>query len=281
MDADAIGCVLECPQLFVVLLAEYGHVAYKEGRPLHLFRQLLAFCQREYFGLKPYMATAWDVVTRWELAEPMRHRPPLPEPLLHAMLGLAIGLGWKRFCLVSLLAFYCIARPGELLSARRRDVLTAQDLLSDRSESPYLFVKVQLPKTRRRGAHVQHCKFFNKQFLDFAEALLEPLQHGDLLYPGSSASDRRRWDYLLNVIGVGKQAKVTPGSLRGGGAVWAYRAGVDLVQLLWLMRLRHTQTLGYYLQEVAADSVLTSFDRATLDNVRILQTFFKSAVACK
>ena len=231
--------------------------------------------------LKPFVGTAWDVVTRWELAEPTRPRPPLPEPLLHAMLGLALGLGWQRFCLVSLLAFYCIARPGELLSARRCDVLTAQDLLSDKSESPYLFVKVQLPKTRRRGAHVQHCKFFNKQFLDFAEALLEPLQNSEMLYPGSPSSFHRRWDYLLTVIGVSKQAKETPGSLRGGGAVWAYRAGIDLAQLLWLMRLRHLQTLGYYLQEVAADSVLTSFERSTLDNVRNLQTFFKSAVACK
>ena len=97
LDSSAVVLLLDCPQLFVVLLAEYGHVAYKEGRPLHLYRQLLAFCQREYFGLKAYIGSAWDVVTHWELAEPTRHRPPVPEPLLQAMLGLATGLGWKRF----------------------------------------------------------------------------------------------------------------------------------------------------------------------------------------
>ena len=54
------------------------------------------------------------------------------------------------------------------------------------------------------------------------------------------------------------EAHITPGGLRGGGAVSQYRAGVSLPSLLWKMRLKQQQTLESYIQEVAALSALTS-----------------------
>ena len=221
------------------------------------------------FGLRSCLSVAWEVVSRWEIAEPSNHRVPLPEPLLHALLGLALGMGWKRFALVTFLAFYAVARPGELLKARRQDVLTAKDLLTEPADAPYIFIKVEQPKTRRRGARVQHCKFGYTPGLRLAEELLRTVPQSELLYPGSPSCYRRRWDFLMGRLGVGKKHKITPGSLRSGGA------GTDLTRILWAMRLKSLQTLAYYLQEVAADTVLTSFDLSIVQNIKAFQAYFK------
>ena len=77
-------------------------------------------------------------------------------------------------------------------------------------------------------------------------------------------------------LGDGKTHKITLGSVRGGGAVAAYRAGADLTGLLSSMRLKSLQTLAYYLQEVAADTALTKLDQATIQNIRSMQAFFKA-----
>ena len=69
----------------------------------------------------------------------------------------------------------------------------------------------------------------------------------ELLYPGSPHVFKRRWDRLLALLGVGKEQKLTPASLRTGGAIAAFRAGVSISDLLWRMRLRSSVTLEYYL----------------------------------
>lgn len=77
-------CLLS-PMLLVKSLEIYGSYEFSAGTPLHYFRQLLAHVQKEFPLVKPFMAPAWAVVTKWELAEPTQHRPPIPEPVVKAM----------------------------------------------------------------------------------------------------------------------------------------------------------------------------------------------------
>ena len=76
------------------------------------------------------------------------------------------------------------------------------------------------------------------------------------LYPATPGTYRRRWDKLLKLLEIPADVRLTPGGLRGGGAVAAYKGGRALVEILWQMRIKHLVTLESYLQEVAADSVL-------------------------
>ena len=57
--------------------------------------------------------------------------------------------------------------------------------------------------------------------------------------------------------------RLTPGSLRGGGAVAAHKRGVNIADLQWRMRLGHQNTLAYYLQETTAASVLPSLSSSS------------------
>ena len=131
-------------------------------------------------------------------------------------------------------------------------------------------------KTQRRGARVQHCKLTVQPVVQFVQSVLLALDGRALLFQGSPASFRRRWDFLLQEIGVPRNLRVTPGCLRGGGAVWTYRAGVSLTEICWRMRLANLATLGYYLQEVAADSVLADLPRECLQNVRALREYYRA-----
>ena len=63
---------------------------------------------------------------------------------------------------------------------------------------------------------------------------------------------RKRWDALLQALQVDPAQRLTPGGLRGGAAVYHYRAGRSINDVMWLLRLRSQQTLESYIQEVAA-----------------------------
>ena len=72
--------------------------------------------------------------------------------------------------------------------------------------------------------------------------LREPLEP---LWSGSAAAFRRRWDALLCLFGVDHSAVVdglTPGSLRGSGATFAYHVREDIPWIAWRGKWQRTQT---------------------------------------
>eukprot|EP00439_Symbiodinium_sp_Y106_P038682 s1227_g4.t1 len=226
---------------------------------------------------RPWVREAWEYVTRWESLEPLQHRPPLPEPVLHGMCSLAVVWGWRRWAALTLTAFYGICRPGEPLRALRKHLVTSEDLLETGSE---IFLRIPEPKTRKRGASVQHTQVKGPGYIvEFIRATFQGLPPDGPLYAGSPNMYRRRWDALLRALWIEPAHRLTPGSLRGGGAVRAYRSGEPLNEVQWRMRLRHQVTLGYYLQEVAALSILPALSGPARERVRSSAAFLPFALA--
>ena len=129
LTKQAIAGLFKCPPLLALTLRDYGDELFREGFPLGSYRQLLAHVQKIFPLIKPHMHVAWTMVSRWELLQPVSHRTPMPEPLLHAMAGLGLSLGWVRWTAALLAIFYFISRPGEVLCASRKDVLTPEGTL--------------------------------------------------------------------------------------------------------------------------------------------------------
>ena len=73
--------------------------------------------QKELPLVKPYLSSSWSLVSQWELAEPVQHRTPMPEPLLRAAVCIALGWGWPTFAATLMAGFYGICRIGEVLRA--------------------------------------------------------------------------------------------------------------------------------------------------------------------
>ena len=114
------------PPAFIIAVVAYGNASFEACTPLLYFRQLIAHIQSEYPLLWPYVFRAWQTVSRWEVCEPIQHRPPLPEPILQAIAALGASWAWPRWVAVLLGCFYSIARIGEFLQAKRADVFAAK-----------------------------------------------------------------------------------------------------------------------------------------------------------
>lgn len=56
---------------------------------------------------------------------------------------------------------------------------------------------------------------------------------------------------------------LTPGSVRGGGSVAAFRKDGDISKLMWRMRIKHVETLQNYLQEVIACTLVGTLSKET------------------
>ena len=127
LAASTVIKLFSCPPLLALVLRDYGEELYKTGFPLGYYRQLLAHSQRVYPLVKPHLGIAWEMVSRWEELQPVCHRTPMPEILLKGLLGLALQLGWFRWAAATAAIFYGIARPGEVLRALRKHLLTPED----------------------------------------------------------------------------------------------------------------------------------------------------------
>ena len=265
---DELDSLLLSPPVFAKTLEAYGKHQFSVGMPLQYYRQLLAHCQREHPLLRPVLGCAWNVLSKWQIAEPLQHRVPIPEPLVLAVAALGYLWKWPRFSSIVLLSFYGILRIGEALKAERRDLLTPVDLLDD---SEKIYLKISQPKTRRRGPRIQYSTFENRELMPLLLDTWQHLQASEKLCPCSPGSFRRRWDAILAKIGVQVHHHLTPGSLRGGGAVSAHKRGVSINDILWKMRLQNQKTLSYYLQEMTAVSLLPMLGPETRANIAILQ----------
>ena len=260
------------PHFFGQVLIAYGYHCFDAGVPLHYYRQLVAHIQKTFVGVRFALGPAWDVCSRWEVLEPIQHRPPLPEPVVKAMASLGISWGWHRWTAVLLVAFYSASRVGEVLRAMRGALLTPDDLLS---EHQVMFLRVDSPKTRTRGAKIQYVSVYDPAVISYASFVWKDLNPTERLFPLTAGAFRSRWDAILRHLQVGKEHRLTPGSLRAGGAVALHRAGVAIPELLWRMRLRHQQTLAFYLQETTASSILPSLPSSVRENIRLLQVAFQ------
>lgn len=259
------------PGLFVQSLVAYGHFCFSDGVALHVYRQLLAHVQKLHPQIKVFMTPAWETVSKWEMQEPSKHRPPMPEPIMLAMVSLALAWKWERWSAITLACFYSVSRVGELLKVRRREILTPRDLLRN---EPVIYIRFLAPKSRRRGAKVQYSTIEEGAAVAFLCKVWDCLHPDDLLYSGSQGAYRSRWNALLVRLQISSQHQLTPGGLRGGGAVCLHRRGLARTELMWKMRLQHAQTLGYYLQETAALSLLPSLPHRVRHRIQVLQACF-------
>eukprot|EP00439_Symbiodinium_sp_Y106_P044345 s5974_g5.t1 len=230
--SDPSSCFSLCPLLAAMALRAFGDWCFTAGHTLSSYRHTIIAVQRRVLGSKPYLGVAWEMVSRWENLEPPVHRCPLPacEPILKAMCLLSSLWLMRRWMGVTLLAFYGLARIGEVLRCKRKDLLLPADLLDDSHGAAYL--SFAQSKTSARGRPKVRTGT------------------GGMCFCGIWT-----WNVLLRHLDVPVGLRLTPGGLRGGGAVQRYRAGAAPSDLQWAMRLRHLGTLEHYLQEVAAISV--------------------------
>ena len=184
------------PSFLADVLCIYGVEQFNFGGALSNFRHLVLAVQRWKPMFRIQSGKCWEIVGKWEICEPVSHRPPIPEVVVKSIVCFAWQLRWYRFCGVTLLAFYGAGRIGEVLKCRRSDLLFPQDALDETSCAVFLQLK-QFKSLGRQPSRVQHMKVDHKQACNLLSKIFL-LQPGDtVLYPASAGVYRRRWDFLL------------------------------------------------------------------------------------
>ena len=163
LSGDPLALFLAVPLFLSHAIRRYGDLDFAAGGSLLYYRHLVLAAQRKIPTLKPYVSICWDLASRWEKVEPTQHRAPVPEILVRAMVSVAWQFGWHRWCGITLLGFYGIARAGEVLKCCRRDLLLPIDMMFECSDA---FLVLKQSKTSNRGsARVQHLKIHLSQSL--------------------------------------------------------------------------------------------------------------------
>ena len=265
-SAETRSQLFLCPDIAAQILRQYGLHCYETGGAVYELRHLLVSAGQKYPAVKTVLNPAWDVLARWEEICPVERRIPLPEILFRAMFAAAVFKGWKRWAATLLLGFEGIARIGEVLAAFRRDLVLPCDLFD--CDYSAAFLRVRKPKSRR------HLKIDRPEVVSFLEHVFSELDSFLPLFPLSASVFRARWDKLLILLGVPKRSRPTPASIRGGGAIHAYRRGESIPSILWRMRLMSQSTLESYLQELAAEFFLVQLPETAKQRIRFVSSFF-------
>ena len=192
-------------------MVEYGKVLFESRRARGDFAETLNAVQQKFHWLAGQLAGGWRLLRTWEAVEPSAVRPPLPLPLLAAMVGTAAGWGWTRFTAIILIGFFALLRPAEMLGVLWTDLVgPAQHLLGD-----MMLVRVEAPKTRLRGARHQSVKIVDVDVISFLLQARIRCGGSGPIWPASARLFSTRFRLLITTL-TRMPTLITPGCLRAG-----------------------------------------------------------------
>eukprot|EP00434_Breviolum_minutum_P038864 symbB.v1.2.034483.t1/scaffold4460.1/size39461/2 len=265
----------ENPHTMALGLRGYGHFLYEHGYPRYLLVYAITAVQDRLPHFRGFMAPAWQVDRKWQLAEPGECRPVISGPILCAAISVAAMWGWHFWIGVSMIGFLGMLHPAEFLNLCRQDLVLPKDALVNQQIA---YVHLRNPKTAR-FARRQHAKIDDPFAVRYLEALYGSRPLSFRLFPGSVTVYRRQWDAIMHRLEVphSRQSRgATPASLRGSGATHLYLATEDIQLIAWRGRWTKVKTIEFYLQEVAAQLILHHLSDSAKARIELLATFATS-----
>lgn len=260
--------------MVVELLEEYGRVLYETGASRRTFAETINIVQQRFPYLKTLMTGPWQLATTWENLHPTQVHPPIPKPLLEAMVSIAISWKWYRLALLFLLGFYALLRPAELCFLRVKHFVTSEHSGLEK----IVLIQLLQTKTRTRGARFQSVRLEEPHVIAFLQKVLRVMTPNELLWPLSPALFRTRFDQVLTRAS-GKSKLVYPSSLRPGGATFLFQLWrEDIQKLMWRGRWVHFKTLLHYTQELEAFNIFEKLGPAQKSRVLLLAQLFPAVL---
>jgi hypothetical protein len=259
-------------------LRGYGCYLYEKGFPRYLLVYAITSVQDRFPHFRGFLAPAWQIDRKWQLAEPGECRPVISAPILRAAVSLALLWGWQYWAAVSMLGFLGMLHPAEFLALRRRDLVLPGDSLQHHT---VVYVHVRHPKTAR-FARRQHAKIEDALIVRYIEMVYGGFSLDAKLFPGSASVYRRQWDRIMERLEIPHTRKhrgATPAVLRGSGATHLYLATEDIQLIQWRGRWTKLKTVEYYLQEVAAQVILHQLNELARHRIQFLSEH-SSALVC-
>lgn len=190
--------------------------------------------------------------------EPSHHHAAAPFQVLMGMISLCILWGWPFVAGALGLMWGALLRPGEMISALRKDLLFPKDV---GGTITFALLAIHEPKTRNVAARHQAARLDIPDLLFLVQGVFFKLHKHQRSWPSSGQTLRTRFKSILHGLGLtamgsGDDKPLDLGSMRAGGATWLLETteNGNLVQRRgrWISE----KVMALYIQELTANIFL-------------------------
>ena len=218
------------------LVSDYLEHLWASGEGRALASDSLAALQDADPHLKGHLVGSWRLLKVWNQQEIPNRAPPLPEKVLHAMVGHAIMRQDETYALSLLLGFYGMMRTGELLNLLARQVEAPSD------HGPAIVSLGMTKGGRRQGAS----ESITITVADVVRRLRAWKTKSSLKLTGTPSEWRAKFAESIKALGL-ESFEFRPYSLRRGGATFWFTKHGSLDRLLIDGRWQTPKTARIYI----------------------------------
>ena len=222
------------------LLCDYLEFLWSSGEGRGLASDTLAALQDTSPKLRGAIPGAWRLLKTWHANEIPCRAPPLPQPVLEALVGYFLFHDKLAMALSLLVGFYAMLRTGELLGIRNKDVT-----VDDRQRTAV--VSLGLTKGGKRVGAAESVTITVAEVIRRLCHWKRSTSPGTLLTP-SPYSWRKQFSAALHALHL-QDWEFRPYSLRRGGATFWFGKHGSLDRILLQGRWLAARTARTYLNE--------------------------------
>ena len=255
-------------ETIVGYLCRYGRELFDAGRPYWHYAETINAIAAKRPSLRRQLQGAWDLAFQWMSLEPHTHHVAMPAVILLSMLSLSLLWGWRLEAGIFALAWGGLLRIGEATGSLRASLVLPRDVLF---ANPYVLLRIVEPKTRFRAARHQAAKVDQEDLVKCIDMAFASLPASSRLWPMSSQTLRRRFDSILDRLGVptarNHARPLDLGSFRPGGATHQLQVSEDAELVRRRGRWMSHRVMEVYLQEVMSSVFYPSLPIHVRENV--------------
>ncbi|CAE6946248.1 unnamed protein product [Symbiodinium natans] len=255
-------------ETIVGYLCRYGRELFDAGRPYWHYAETINAIAAKRPSLRRQLQGAWDLAFQWMSLEPHTHHVAMPAVILLSMLSLSLLWGWRLEAGIFALAWGGLLRIGEATGSLRASLVLPRDVLF---ANPYVLLRIVEPKTRFRAARHQAAKVDQEDLVKCIDMAFASLPASSRLWPMSSQTLRRRFDSILDRLGVptarNHARPLDLGSFRPGGATHQLQVSEDAELVRRRGRWMSHRVMEVYLQEVMSSVFYPSLPVHVRENV--------------
>ena len=252
------------------LLCDFLEYLWSHGYGRAQASDTIAGLQDQDAKLKGHLQGSWRLLKTWSLNEVPNRAPPLPEHVLHAMVGWAFFKQYYSFGVSLMLGYYAMLRTGELLG------LKSSHLLCDKRQSKVI-VSLGLTKGGKRLGGAESCVVGYDLVVKFL-VQWKAIAGATTGFATKPAQWRSLFNQCLETLKL-QQYQFRPYSLRRGGATWWFSRHHSLDKILLQGRWQAPKTARTYINEglaVLAELQLPPHHPSLAPFLRVFHRFVSS-----
>ena len=234
-------------------LVSYGRQLFESGRPYWHYSETINGLAARKPILKRSLQAACDLAFSWMALEPTTHHVAMPAVILLGMLTTCLLWGWVKEAGLFALSWGGLLRIGEATSMVRENLVLPRDVLFSQL---HILARIEEPKTRMRMARHQAARVEQSDLVQLISLAFGGLAPQCKLWPQSSQTLRRRFDLVLERLGISttrsKHRPLDLGSFRPGGATHLLSATENSEFVRRRGRWASHRVMEIYIQEVTA-----------------------------